>query len=134
VVVVPNLSYVNLLYVDQQQLRNMALETMKAILLQTGFPTNWGSEDPFNQDNVSRFGLAYAESSSSYVLDSDKVQRLVVDNPVGYVEYDKMRELLGLEGYEFSISILPPFNVTIEENNNLFNERRRRLDAPRYNC
>lgn len=115
VAVVPNLSYVNLLYVDQQQLRNTALETMKAILLQTGSPASWGSEDPFNQDSVSRFGLAYAESSSSYVLDSDKVQRLVVDNPIGYVEYDKMRELLGLEGYGFSISILQPFNVTIKE-------------------
>lgn len=115
VAVVPNLSYVNLLYVDQQQLRNTALETMKAILLQTGSPASWGSEDPFNQDSVSRFGLAYAESSSSYVLDSDKVQRLVVDNPIGYVEYDKMRDLLGLEGYGFSISILQPFNVTIKE-------------------
>ena len=115
VAVVPNLSYVNLLYVDQQQLRNTALETMKAILLQAGSPASWGSEDPFNQDSVSRFGLACAESSSSYVLDSDKVQRLVVDNPIGYVEYDKMRELLGLEGYGFSICILPPFNVTIEE-------------------
>ena len=113
VAVVPNLSYVNLLYVDQQQLRNTALETMKAILLQAGSPTSWGSEEPFNQDSVSRFGLACTESSSSYVLDSDKVQRLVVDNPIGYVEYDKMRELLGLEGYGFSISILPPFNVTI---------------------
>lgn len=114
VVVVPNLSYVNLLYVDQQQLRNMALETMKAMLLQTGCPANWGSEDPFDQNSVSNFGLAHAESSSSYVLDPDKVQRLVVDNPIGYVEYNKMRELLGLEGYGFSICILPPFNVTIE--------------------
>jgi len=115
VIVVPNLSYVNLLYVDQQQLRNMALETMKAMLLETGYPANWGSKDPFNQDGVTKFGLAYAESSSSYVLDPDKVQRLVVDNPIGYVEYDKMRELLGLEGYGFSICILPPFNVTMEE-------------------
>lgn len=115
VVVVPNLSYVNLLYVDQQQLRNMALETMKAILLDTGYPANWGSEEPFDQDSVSRFGLAYAESSSSYVLDPDKVQRLVEDNPIGYVEYDEMRELLGLEEYGFSIYILPPFNVTIKE-------------------
>ena len=30
--VVPNLSYVNLLYVDQQQLRNVAQETLKIII------------------------------------------------------------------------------------------------------
>ena len=114
VFVVPQMSYVNLLYLDQQQLRNIASQTLKTILLEVGYPVDWGTSDPFDPDNVERFGLAEFESSSFYVLDPDKVQRLVPDNPLGYIEYDKMRELLGLEGYGFSISIVSPFNVTIE--------------------
>jgi hypothetical protein len=110
---IPTLSYTNLLYLDQQQLRNIASRTLKTIVLETGYPADWGSSDPFDQDGVKRFGLAEANSSSFYILDPDKVQRLVEDNPLGSIEYEKMRELLGLEGYGFSISILPPFNVTV---------------------
>jgi len=112
VVVVPNLSYVNLLYVDQQQLRNTALEALKAMFLDPGYPVDWGSQDPFNQEDVQRFGLAYASSNSFYVLDPDKVQRLFMHKELGFVEYNYTRKLLGLEGYGFSLRILPPFNVT----------------------
>lgn len=115
VVAVPTLSYVNLLYVDQQQLRNVALETLKTMLLDTGYPLNWGSDDDFSQSNLERFGLALSDSSSSYVLDPDKVQRLVVNNSLGWVEYETVRQLLGLQGYGFSIRILPPFNVTVKD-------------------
>lgn len=114
VIAVPTLSYVNLLYVDQQQLRNVALETLKTVLLDTGYPLDWGS-DSFNQSDVERFGLALSESSSSYVLDPDKVQRLVENNSLGWLEYETVRQLLGLQGYGFSISILPPFNVTVKD-------------------
>jgi hypothetical protein len=113
VLAIPSLSYTNLLYLDQQQFRNIATQTLKTIVLETGYPTNWGSSDPFDQNDVKRFGLAKANSSSFYVLDPDKVQRLVEGNPLGSIEYEKMRELLGLEDYGFSISILPPFNVTV---------------------
>jgi len=114
VFVVPQISYVNLLHLDQQQLRNIASETLKAILLQAGYPEDWGAADPFDQDDILRFGLAAPNSSSFYVLDPDKVQRLVEDNPLGTVEYEKMRELLNLGGYGFSLSIVPPFNVTVD--------------------
>jgi hypothetical protein len=114
VFVVPQISYINLLHLDQQQLRNIASETLKAILLQTGYPTEWGVADPFDQEAVLRFGLASTNSSSFYVLDPDKVQRLVESNPLGSIEYEKMRELLGLESYGFSLSIVPPFNVTVK--------------------
>lgn len=116
VLIIPNLSYVNVLYVDQQQLRNIALETFKAILLEPGYPANWGTMAPFDQDEVQRFGLAHPSSPSFHVLDSNKVQRLVKENPMGYIEYDKVRELLELEGYGFSLSILPPFNATWTKN------------------
>jgi len=109
VIVVPNVSYVNLLYVDQQQLRNVALETLKAMLLDTGYPLNW------NSSNIQRFGLAYAGSSSYYVLDPDKVQQLNRENKLSYVDYDTTRRLLNLRDYGFSLSIIPTFNVTISE-------------------
>jgi hypothetical protein len=112
--VVPQISYINLLHLDQQQLRNVASQTLKAVLLQTGYPADWGTAEPFDPDSVERFGLAQSNSSSFYVLDPDKVQRLVSDNPLGYIEYSEMQELLGLEDYGFSISIIPPFNVTIQ--------------------
>ena len=115
IVAVPNISYVNLLYMDQQQLRNVALATMKTMLLDVGYPANWGSDTSFNESSVCRFGLALEGSSSLYVLDPDKVQRLVVDNPVGYLGYDKVRELLGLEGYDFSLKIRAPFKVEVED-------------------
>ena len=113
VFIAPSLSYTNLLYIDQQQLRSLAVETLKAILLGAGYPANWGSADPFNPTSVHTFGLASTDSSSFYVLDPDKVQRLVKDNPIGYVEYPRMRKLLGLERYGFNIRIVPPFNFTV---------------------
>jgi len=115
VLVIPSMNYVSLLQVDQQQLRNVAEQIFKTMLLEPGYPSDWGLADPFDQDSVDRIGLA-SENSTLYVLDSDKVQRLVTDNPIGYVEYDKTRELLGLEGYGFSLSIVPPFNATVENN------------------
>jgi len=113
VLVVANLSYVNLLYVDQQQLRNVALTALKSMLLDTGDPVNWGS-DP---NGIQRFGLASSAGGSFYVLDPNKVQRLDI------VGYDKVRDLLGLEGYGFSLRILPPFNVTITDRNFDFTEQ-----------
>ena len=125
VVVVPNASYTNLLYVDQQQLRNTALETLKAMLLDTGYPMDWGSQISFNQSSVKRFGLAYSEASSLYVLDSEKVQRLNVENPAGNIDYEVIREKLGLQGYGFCIRVRPLFNVTVDDlsvgNDLLFN-------------
>jgi len=114
VVVVPTLSFINLQTVDQHQLRNLAVNIFNAILLDTGDPVDWGSMDPFymNDTRIRRFGLASAEASSPYVLDPDKVQRLVVGNPLNYCDYEYIRQLLGLEGYGFQLRILPPFNVT----------------------
>ena len=109
------MNYVTFLQVDQQQLRNIAEQVFKTMLLEPGYPADWGSTDPLDQNSVDRIGLA-AEDSTFYVLDSDKVQRLVTDNPMGYIEYNKTRELLGLEDYGFSLSIVPPFNVTVENN------------------
>ena len=113
VLAIPNTSYVNLFYMDQQQLRNIALKVLNAIILETGYPTNWGSQDPFDSSNIQNFGLAFSYSSSFYLLDPDKVQRLVAENPSGYLEYDKVRQLLELQDYGFNLRIAPPFNITV---------------------
>lgn len=118
VVVVTNVGYLNLLYLDQQQLRNTALEALKVMILDAGYPSNWGSSVNFDQSVVGRFGLALSDSSPFYVLDPDKVQRLVVGNPSGYLDYETVRRLLGLQDYGFNISIIPSFNVTVNQDDN----------------
>ena len=114
VVVMPTMSLMNLQAVDQQQLRNTALNVFNAMLLDTGEPINWGSIRDFemNDPRVQRFGLASVRDSTFYVLDPDKVQRLVVGNPLNYCEYDTVRKRLGLQDYGFRLKIIPPFNVT----------------------
>jgi len=113
VFVVPNLSYVNLLYLDQQQLRNVALTALNTILFDEGYPADWGSmsgTSEFNENDVKRFGLSVLNDPSFYVLDPDKVHRLA-DNPTGNISYQKTQQLLGLSGYDFSIVIRPLFEV-----------------------
>lgn len=110
---VPNLAYVNLLYLDQQQLRNTALTALKSILFDEGYPSNWGSmsgTNQFNENSVKRFGLSALNDPSFYVLDPDKVHRLAA-NPTGNITYQKTKQLLGLSGYDFSIVIRPLFEV-----------------------
>lgn len=107
---IPAISYVNLRQIDQQQLRNTALNVFNAMLLGTGSPSDWGSTFPFDQNNVEAFGLDLSEESSLYILDSDKLQRLDKESP-GYIEYQCVRELLGLEEYGFRLSIFRPFTV-----------------------
>jgi len=121
VIAVPAISYVNLLYVDQQQLRNVALEALNSMLFGMGYPSDWGSDF----DNIDKFGLALYESSSFYVLDSEKVGRLSSSNPSGYLDYENVSALLGLQNYGFNIRIMPLFNVTVtnmtQGNDLLFN-------------
>ena len=114
VVVLPTMSFANLQVIDQQQLRNTALNVFNAMLLDTGEPANWGSIRDFqkNDSRVQRFGLAMAQDPAFYVLDPDKVQKLVIGNPLNYCDYDRVRELLQLQNYGFSLRIIPPFNVT----------------------
>jgi len=114
VVIVPTMSFINFQAVDQQQLRNIALNVFNTMLLDTGKPLYWGSMDPFyaNDPRVQRFGLASVADSTFYVLDPDKVQRLVKGNPLGGMDYATVKQLLGLQGYGFSLRIIPPFNVT----------------------
>jgi hypothetical protein len=112
VVALPALNYANLQTIDQQQLRNTALNVFDSMLLSAGNPSKWGSSGTdFDQNSVDKFGLAYSVPFSKYVLDVDKVQRIDLSNPTGFVEYNRVRELLNLEDYGFRFSILRPFLV-----------------------
>jgi hypothetical protein len=104
------MSYNTFEAVDQQQLKNITLNTFNAMLLGTGSPSNWGSQFPFNQANVNGFGLSSSIPFSTYVLDSDKVQRIDPES-VGYINYSRTLELLKLQGYGFKFSLYRPFKV-----------------------
>ncbi len=110
VLAVPAISYLNLRHVDEQQLRNTALNVFESMLLGAGSPPRWGSVYPFEQDAVESFGLSDASQSSLFVLDSDKVQRLDPESP-GCMTYEKVKELLNLNGYGFSLTMFRPFDV-----------------------
>lgn len=110
VVVMPAVSFSNFSTVDQQQLRNTAYNVFDAMLLDVGSPSNWGSTLPFDQNNVQKFGLAYADPFSKFVLDPDKIQRLDPENP-GVIEYERVRDALSLGDYGFRFSIYRPFRV-----------------------
>jgi hypothetical protein len=114
VIILPTMSSINIKAVDEQQLRNTALNVFNTMLLDTGYPLYWGSIRDFkkNDPRVQRFGLASAEDSTLYVLDPDKVQRLVVGNPLNYCDYNRVKDMLGLNEYGFRLRIVPPFNVT----------------------
>ena len=89
VYVVPSLTYVNLLHIEQQQMRNIALSAFKTILFDEGAPANWGAmhgTSMFSENDVRRFGLGLFSDPSLYVLDSSKVQRLA-NNPTGNITY-----------------------------------------------
>jgi len=110
---VPNITYMSLLSVSQQQLRNIAMDTLKTMLLDAGYPYNWGSLPNFSNSSLQRFGLGLYGSNSFYVLDPNKVSRLILDNPTGHLGYDTVRDRLKLQGYGFNFRIIAPFNVTI---------------------
>lgn len=119
VVVLPAVNFVNERTVDQQQLRNIALNVFNSILLDTGkgfngthWSTDWGSFDPFNESFTKIFGLSSSYQPGSYVLDPYKVQRLVKGYELGTISYKKVKEILGIEDYSFNLKILPPFNIT----------------------
>ena len=68
VVALPAMTFSNLRTVDEQQLRNVALNVFDSILLSGGSPSNWGSTDPseWDQNNVELFGLASSSELSKF--------------------------------------------------------------------
>ena len=130
VVALPAINYSNMQTIDQQQLRNTALNVFDSMLLDVGSRSTWGTVAPgatFDPTTVKKFGLAYADPFSKFVLDIDKVQRINDTNPTGFIKYDDIRTLLGIEDYGFHFTLFRPFRVdgvdglplTIDKQNNL---------------
>jgi len=115
VVALPALTFSNLQTVDEQQLRNTALNVFDSMLLSVGSPSDWGTtygSEIFDPTTVEFFGLASSGPLSKFVLDSDKVQRIDPENPTGVIGYDDVRRLLNIEDqYGFQLSIFRPFLV-----------------------
>jgi hypothetical protein len=107
VVALPAINYSTFQAVDEQQLKNTALNVLNSLLLGAGSPANWGS----NRDiEINEFGLALSNSFSKYILDSDKVQTLDNNNP-DHLQPEEVRDLLNLQGYGFNITFYRPYTT-----------------------
>jgi hypothetical protein len=121
VAVLPKFGYVSVLSVDQQQLRNVASSALNTMLIDAGYPTNWGHTTSFNPSSLTRFGLASSTDSGLYLLDTDKITRLVEKdewgrpNKIGYLPATTAKQLLKLDGYGFNLTISAPFQVKIKD-------------------
>lgn len=99
------------------QLKMAAQKIMVEILLNPGYPPDWGKNIAIGAGDLSSFGLAaYTEfTRSAYFLDPDKVQRLSRDLPEQlYVPPSRLLKLLNI-GFEYDIKIefIPALNVNI---------------------
>jgi hypothetical protein len=107
VVALPAINYSTFQAVDEQQLKNTALNVLSSMLLGVGSPANWGSDEELS---IAEFGLAYSSPFSKYVLDSDKVQRLDINSP-WHLTREQVKDLLNLQGYEFELAFYRPFTT-----------------------
>jgi len=104
---VNDMVYVSLLYHDE--MRNVSRTVLNTILFDQGYPYDWGSTEAFDEREVKRFGLASSESR--YILNYDKVARLVNDNPLGSISYRRVKELLSLKEFGFRLRIFSPLSI-----------------------
>lgn len=118
VVALPAINHSTFQSIDQQQLKNTAINVLNSILLGGGSPTNWGATIP---TTVEEFGLAKSSPFSKYVLDSDKVQRINQENP-WHLTREEVQDLLKLQGYKFNFTLYRPFKtiplLSIDRDNN----------------
>ncbi|MEM2087481.1 MAG: hypothetical protein QXF52_02250 [Thermoproteota archaeon] len=112
-------TYLSFNTVEEHQLEEVAQSIIDKMLLNPGYPDDWGNITKVNYDsNLLSFGLQKA-GGAPYELDVDKVQRIV--NVGDYqlpltvrVNYSRIAELLGLGNeYGFSIRIRPALNISV---------------------
>jgi len=82
---------------------------VKYILLNPGFPEDWGS---IKDALPTVFGLAEGNPYSFYCLDIDKVSRLNEDNEYA-VNYAQVFTLLGMKDATFKIQFKPLFDISV---------------------
>ncbi|RLE84521.1 MAG: hypothetical protein DRJ67_10410, partial [Thermoprotei archaeon] len=99
---------------ESEQLYTVAERVLNKVLLTPGRPINWGTDLTITEDNMTDFGLALAGSHEPYVLDPDKLMRLVnyswFGNPA-FLDPRHVASLLKLEGYGFMLEFAPLFTL-----------------------
>jgi len=98
----------------KDQLKVTAEKVMTQILLDPGFPFNWGRD---LDASIQTFGLAkYGETSrEAYMLDPDKVQRLDQNIGTAYLPPRLALQSLNMgNDYGFTLEISENLNVTIQ--------------------
>ncbi len=93
----------------EQEKGLIAEEILDVILLSPGDPPNWGNYSTA----PSSIGFAAQNSLEEYVLDANKVVRMLEDS-VYYISPGKARVLLGLSSnFQFSLRMMPVFIIDI---------------------
>lgn len=100
------------------QLKIAAQKVMNNILLNPGYPQDWGNNVSVKAEDLASFGLASYTTLTreAYVLDQDKVQRLCreVPDPL-YVPPSKVLDLLNLGlDYGIRLEFVPVLDVKVE--------------------
>jgi hypothetical protein len=87
----------------------MSRKLAEYLLLETGNPSNWGSQAGVS---LVSFGLAKAGYAAPFDLDIDKVTRLNQENYYS-ISYLEAFAAVGAQGKPFRISVRPVFNVSL---------------------
>ncbi|HJW65815.1 MAG TPA: hypothetical protein VJ507_03430 [Candidatus Bathyarchaeia archaeon] len=102
---------------DNEQLKVAAQKVATQVLLDTGYPFDWGSDITLTPSDLMTFGLAkHGETTrEAYTLDSNKIKRLKLDfSSPYYVSPSTVLNLLNLgTDYGFSLEIYAPLNVSL---------------------
>jgi len=88
---------------------DMNLSMAKYLLLETGNPSDWGSD---TNASLASFGLAKTNFATPFELDIDKVTRLNQENVYNVSFWDAFTAL-GAQDKPFKIKIEPVFDVTL---------------------
>lgn len=115
-------AYLSFTTVKEHQLEEVAQSIMNKILLNPGYPENWGDINLVqSEDDLKAFGLQKT-NGSLYELDVDKILRIVSVNTSTIktlpqtvrISSDTIATLLGLGNqYGFSIRITPALNISV---------------------
>ena len=105
---------------EKEQLKVAAQKIITQLLLDTGDPSDWGSDVTIDESNLKAFGLAkHGETTrDAYVLDPDKVLRLDNTHPL-FIHPSRIINLLNLgKEYGLTLEIFPAIkvNLTIDSN------------------
>jgi len=101
---------------EVDQLKIAAQKIMNSILLNPGYPHDWGSDVSVTAEDLASFGLASFTTFTreAYVLDRDKVQRLSPEAGPFYVPPKAAIDLLGLGlDYGIKLEFVPVLNVEV---------------------